>query len=604
MIGMLFDGAAIFGAVGFSERSQTAERNAEQLSRRAAALGARSGYASFGCAALGWVDRKPQCGAANHRWQISKLPLAVAGEIAAPSRVAKNMERAGDKYDWIVADHAASGGEFLKTLEGTFSLALWQERGAQLTLMTDRSGDGQLFYRQAADGLLFSSWLRLLAGPQCDLDRQSVQEFLRFFYVAPPRSIYKGISRIEPGHYLTVAHSGALTTHELDPIHGDERESANVDGADATLRQFQNLFEASIEQRIGGRRVGIFLSSGVDSATLMAGCQRIVANQVEAFTVGFDAPELDESAAARAYADCLGVPHRTLRFNSSDYLAAFEQNRREFDQPFADPASLPLTCAAGAAKQSVEVLTDGSGSDGLFGAPIPRHLRFPLEFSDRLPVALRRFIGACLSRGEIFGLASHSALFDYDEVEELFITWPGWSKSNLAELLGAPVSFQESGFYHAFRARRNSSAQQVFEAVAIYPPDDARFEAAALANIAMTLPYHDGELCRFVRRLPQSLRFHAGASKVLLQQLFGKYYPAPRQALKKRYFNFPLQSFLAEGDYALARRYLSVECLTRHGLVDTKRAGVWIDRHLAGDPSVLFKVWSLLVLHAWLDSRN
>ncbi len=600
---MLFDGAAIFGVVSFSEQSRAVERSAEQLSRRATRLGARSGYEFFGRAVLGWVDRKPQCGAANHRTQDLKMPMAVAGEIVSLSPLAENVARAGESYEWILAGHAAGGGEFLKTLDGTFSLALWQERGAQLTLMSDRSGDGQLFYRQAADGLLFSSWLRLLAEPECNLDSQSVQEFLRFFYITPPRSIYKGISRIEPGHYLTVA-NGALATHELEPIPTNERESASIDGADATLRQFQNLFEASIERRIGSRRVGVFLSSGVDSATLMAGCHRIHPEQVEAFTVGFDAPELDESAASRAYADCLGVPHTTLRFNSSDYLAAFEKNAREFDQPFADPATLPLTCAAGAAKASVEVLTDGSGSDGLFGAPIPRHLRFPLEFSAKLPEALRKLIGACLSGGERFGLGSHTALFDFDEVEELFITWPGWSKGDLKELLGVSVSFQESGFYRAFRARRNRGAQEIFEAVAIYPPDDARFEAAALANIAMTLPYHDADLCRYVRRLPQSFRFHDGASKILLQKLFGKYYGAPRDALKKRYFNFPLQSFLAEGDYALARRYLSVECMTRHGLVDPERADVWIDRYLAGDPSVLFKVWSLLVLHAWLDSRN
>ncbi len=603
-MGMLLDGAAIFGAVGFSERNGTAEREVEILSRRATALGAPSGYASFGRAALGWVDRKSHCGAANHRTQMLKLPLVVAGEIASPLAVAKNMERAQEIYDWIVDGHAAGGGEFLKKLDGTFSLALWQERGAQLTLITDPSGDGQLFYRKAADGLLFSSWLRLLAGPESDLDRQSVQEFLRFFYIAPPRSIYKGISRIEAGHYLTVSNDGALATHTLEAIHSHERDSASKERADVILRQFQSLFEASIERRIGSRRVGVLLSSGVDSATLMAGCHRLHPEQVKAFTVGFDAPELDESAAARAYADCLGVPHTTLRFTSSDYLAALEKNAREFDQPFADPATLPLTCAAAAAKERVEVLTDGSGSDGLFGAPIPRHLRFPLEFSDRLPVALRKFIGAGLSGVEFLGLASHAALFDFDDVEELFITWPGWSKSDLAELLGAPVRFQESGFYRAFHARRNIGAQAVFEAVAIYPPDDARFEAAALANIAITLPYHDGDLCRFVRRLPQSFRFHDGASKVLLQQLFGKYYPAPRPALKKRYFNFPLHLFLAEGDYALVRRYLSVECLNRHGLVDPKRAGVWIERFLAGDPSVLFKVWSLLVLHAWLDSRN
>ena len=125
-----------------------------------------------------------------------------------------------------------------------------------------------------------------------------------------------------------------------------------------------------------------------------------------------------------------------------------------------------------------------------------------------------------------------------------------------------------------------------------------------MVNLPIELPYHDVDLGDFIRRLPQPLRFQDGVTKILLRQLFHKYYSEYNAVLKKRYFTFPLHSFIADEDYALVRRFLSAECLTRHALVDPRGVARWIDRYLAGDQSLLFKIWSLLVLHAWIESRN
>lgn len=600
---MLFNGEAIFGVVDFTGQSHAARCQAEQLARRATELGAHSGYTIFGAAALGWISRKFDGGQCNALEREATLPVAVAGELFTVGAWQCQSSMPGKRYDWVVDGFQSDGVEFLNQLDGTFALALWQEPNRRLTLMTDRCGDGKLFFQKDADRLLFSSWLRLLGGPHHEIDRQSVHEFLRFLYIAPPRTIYHGIDCIEPGSVLRIS-LGASETSVLEPMSANPSETDRVDDAAETLQEFQMLFETSIRRRIGARRVGVYLSSGVDSATLLAGCEQVNPGGVEAFTVGFDTVELDESNAARAFANCLRVPHTILRYNFSDYRAVFPKLAREFDQPFADPACLPLASAADAVRERVDVICDGSGSDGLFGTEIPRHLQFSLDVSAKLPRVVRKSLGSLIKRTNFLNLHSYAALFDFDEPEELFVTWSGWSKRDLEKLSGGPVSFDQSGFYRLFRAKKHANPQQRFDAVGVFPPDDARFEAAAMVNVPIELPYHDVDLASFIRRLPQGLRFQDGVTKILLRRLFAKYYFEYNETLKKRYFTFPLHAFIADQDYALVRRFLSADCLTRHALVDSRCARHLVDRYLAGDQTLLFKIWSLLLLHAWLESRS
>ena len=95
-----------------------------------------------------------------------------------------------------------------------------------------------------------------------------------------------------------------------------------------------------------------------------------------------------------------------------------------------------------------------------------------------------------------------------------------------------------------------------------------------------------------------------GESKVLLKQLFAKYFPAKLRLIKKHYFNIPLSDLLAENNFEIIRTSLAREMILRHNLVDPEKAGMWLDRYMAGDGSLMFKVWALLVLHAWLDARR
>jgi asparagine synthetase B (glutamine-hydrolysing) len=118
------------------------------------------------------------------------------------------------------------------------------------------------------------------------------------------------------------------------------------------------------------------------------------------------------------------------------------------------------------------------------------------------------------------------------------------------------------------------------------------------------LPYHDLDLWTFVRNVPRQFRMAHNKTKVLLRWLFERYFGMGTEAAKKKYFNIPLANILSNSNFALIRQHLASENMNRHGFVDPKRAWPWIDRYLAGAEDLRFKVWALVMLHAWLDARD
>jgi asparagine synthase (glutamine-hydrolysing) len=574
------------------------------MANRAARLGVLVDQKSIGACVLGLVRRKCLDGGTFLEAKGGGCHAVTTGEVFHVDRSqAEEREQLG-KYQWLVEGYRVDGRNFFSRLHGTFAAAVWDEREHQLHLICDSRGDAHLFYRVIANSLVFASWMPLLAEPDQGLDGEAVKEFLRFFYISAPRTIYQGIARLEPGQCLTVA-NGQVTARWLDHISDESRGVTALVSGEEALDNFQKLFEAAVDRRVEHRRVGVFLSSGIDSSTLTVACQKINPGQVEAFTVGFDEPELDETHGARAFANFIGVPHRELRFSLTQYGNSFERMSRGFEQPYADPATPALILACEAMKDYAEVLLDGSGCDTLFGGVIPRHLWFSLVVSAKVPVALRSLISSSLRRRVFYRfLSRYVALFDFDELEELFITWWGWSKKELEELTGDTVSFEKSGFYRMFRTHQSMGAQHLYETLGVFPPEDCRFEAAALTDTTIGLPYYDRELFAYVRGLPQSFRISDGATKILLRELFARYFPSGAISCKKHYFNIPLQALLANSNFEIVREYLAPANLIRQGVVDSEKAWGWIRRYIAGDERLKFKIWSLLVLHGWLQERT
>ena len=528
------------------------------------------------------------------------------GEIFNLQELALELSGSCRRYpeedDFLVDGYRRWDENLLARLDGAFAAALWDQRKCKLILFCDRRSDVSLYYRVNADGIVFSSSLSLLAGQGAEIDRQAAKEFLRFLYIAPPRTIYANIQRLEPGHYLAVEHGRAVLQKLPSPLPSWSSINLNRMAEDEVVGTFDDLLKDSARRRVSGRRVGMLLSSGIDSATLAAVCQNF-ASEIIAYTVSFGDRESDEGDQARDLARQLGIAHETVNFQYPDYLRAFDQMISGFEQPLGDPASLPLIPACGLAVDRADVLIDGTGADGLFSSVMPRYLRFVFEFSARLPKPMRQSAERTSTFLETYGITKFAGLFDFDEPEELLITWRGWQRKELKSLFGEEIDFGESAFYRTVRDAEPDGAQAIYDAVAVFPPDDCRLASAELCGLPMYFPYHDVQVEEFIRALPRHWRYRKEESKVTLRRLYKNYFPERFWQTKKKYFTFPLQEFLARDDYRLVREHLSPSRLHSASLIATDRASPWIDRYVSGDDSLVFKVWSLLVLHAWVHGR-
>jgi hypothetical protein len=200
-------------------------------------------------------------------------------------------------------------------------------------------------------------------------------------------------------------------------------------------------------------------------------------------------------------------------------------------------------------------------------------------------------------------VAKYGALLDFGDAEELFVTWRAWSRKDLCQLMQRDVSLGESTVYRSFCSARCRGAQAVHDALDVFPPDDCRFEGSAESGLSFVFPYHDPVLNAYVKALPVGLRYSKEQSKILLRCLYRRYFPETLWGIRKHYFSVPVQEILSHRDYALVRDYLDNSTLEAADLVPAKTAMTWVRRFLAGDNTVTFKIWALLVLHAWLKCR-
>ena len=603
---MLLGNRAIFGALSLNGDEVAARRGSSAMHDYATVLGCATSRWRIGHLWLGLAARPPRPEPSQPPGEEPPPTAALAGELSngpdlaleltGSSRLAANPDRL------LSAAYRAWGLNLFARLDGTFAAALWDEPAQRLLLTCDRRGDAHIYYRLESDRLLFSSWCQLLAPFAKGLDRAAAREFLRFLYISPPRTIHDGISRLAPGSYL-LADTRSVTPQPLpDPLPAWSPADLSRRSTDDLVRIFEDLLLTAIRRRANEKAIAVFLSSGIDSATIAALCRRLRPDRVQAFTIGFDEPDLDETSAAAATATCLGLPHRVLSFGLDHYRQAFDLITSGFDQPVGDPASLPMTLAYLGAKDTADVFLDGCGSDSLFGLPIPRHLRFQLQIASRLPRPLRRALASALAHCP--PIERYARLFAFDHAEELLITWNGWTTRDLESLLGQPVDFTDTPFYRTFRKRRSQSAQQLFDTLYFHPPHYERLEAAALAERLVGFPYQDPHVRAFVGALPGHFRMAGANTKVLLRHLHARCFPPSLQPQTKRYFNIPLHRLLTAHHGELIHEHLTPDSLSRHALVDPDVAAPWIRRFTAGDQTLTFKVWALLVLHAWLDAQR
>lgn len=561
--------------------------------------GAGPGFEESSCTAVGedWMLRvksHDDCGLGQ--WEEGLVLISGQGFY--------DSENSGDKItaESVSQRYRQQGEAVAGCFDGSFVAVVWDAPQQRLSLWCDSAGSRLLYYYQAPDhSVWFASSLQLLMR---HLDRRPISklalaEYLRFLDISPPYTIYQDVFFLAPEKLAQV--KPGMQLQLTDKPSPGVIQFEKFSDFDSVVTAFDRRLKKFITNQIeSAPRLSSFLSGGIDSS-LVTAVAASLRPDVRAVTVGFADPRLDESPVARKITGHLGIAHEVMCFSQEEDLQAFEAFTSMVGSPFADPAIIPtFQCFEKTARTS-DLVLDGTGADTLIGMMPARHLRFILNYSARLPRNARRIIAGTLNfTGRT---RPYKDLFDFDDPIELMIRWKGWTKNEISELFGRPCDLSHTMFYQLFKdGFGNQTPYELYSSLMGNLPDDRIHQSRAMFGPEVTFPFFDHEIRSFVRSLPMEYRYSPGEPKKLFRHLLGRYIPQEIWDVPKHGFDYPFDKLMRYQDDYLIRKYLSPESMAGHGLFDVAMATDYIQRFLAGDRKLRFKVWALLVFQAWYEN--
>ncbi|WP_428393071.1 asparagine synthase (glutamine-hydrolyzing) [Lichenicoccus sp.] len=260
------------------------------------------------------------------------------------------------------------GPGYAARLRGMYAIAI-HERGTQnLTLSRDRFGIKPLYIAELPHGLAFASEPQALHAAglvRRGLRTQARDELLQLQFTTGRETIFPGIARVLPGETVRIAGGRIIDRQRIASMPAGPIEQ--IDEAAALERLDAALAESVALHCRSDVPYGLFLSGGIDSATVLHLMTRVASEPVRAFTAAFNAPgAADESEQATVLARATGARHELLRINAAMVWRHLPEIVACLDDPVADYAVIPTWLLARRAKQDVTVILSGEGGDELF----------------------------------------------------------------------------------------------------------------------------------------------------------------------------------------------------------------------------------------------
>ncbi len=518
----------------------------------------------------------------------------------------------------------------LDRCDGMFAFALWDRQAQRLHLARDRMGEKPLYYGWAGSTLMFASELKALVEHPSwlgEIDPAAVSAFMRYSYVPAPLSIYRGIAKLPPAHWLTFDLAnlrpgilpaprpywdakGIAERTAADPFDGD---------LDAAVDELDRLLTRSVERRmVADVPLGAFLSGGIDSSAVVALMQKVANRPVLTFTVGFGDARYDEAVQARAVARHLGTAHTEIRAEADAPLAAVEKLPQIYDEPFADKSQLPTVLLAALTRKHVTTALSGDGGDELFGG------------YGRYPIATRQW--ARLSRRSAFSRRAARWAFQHLPLRAInalssFGARPGRLGDKLYRMLADAANDAPERVLERLHARwrtvdapaapyrggsfanaavwpklEDIEARLMYADAATFLPDDilVKFDRASMAvGLEARAPLLSREIVEFAWSLPVGFRLADGESKRVLRRLAARYVPVELLDRPKQGFEPPLADWLRGPLKDWADDLLQPDALAEDGLLRPEPIMDAWREHRDGVRDRNGDLWNVLMYQAW-----
>jgi len=437
--------------------------------------------------------------------------------------------RTGSDTETLVHLYEQHGPEGWRLLRGMFACAIWDSRNKELTLVRDRFGKKPLYYSYLSAGLFFASELKCLrhAGVPLDIDRDALRLYFQFSYIPDPSTPFRAVRKLPAGSWLVYRADGSIRQGRYWKVPAPtEVVNEGLAEEDASARLREIIDEAVRVRMIADVPLGAFLSGGIDSSAVVASMALQSSGPVKTFSVGFEESAFNELQYASIVAAHYGTDHHEIVVRP-DAVKLVSGLVRHFDEPFGDESAVPTFIVSEFAARHVKVALSGDGGDELFGGYDSFLLTDRLRRWDRVPLAVRRFLGwlsetvpyAAYGKNYLRMVSRPTALDRYFESNYA----PYFLRQRLLQpewMLPADGAYYARAFADCLLPGNADILLQAmyFEATANLTGDMlVKIDRMAMANsLEVRCPLLDHRLAEFAAAIPSAWKLRNGRGKQIL----------------------------------------------------------------------------------------
>jgi asparagine synthase (glutamine-hydrolysing) len=573
------------GIAGFT-RSALPEGDTELLRRMGEAIAHRGPDAhgefldddiGFAHRRLAIIDlsadgKQPMCSACGRYVIVFNGEIYNFQELRAKYAEQGYVFRSRSDTEVILAAYSFHGEACLEHLHGMFALALWDKRRRTLFLARDRIGKKPLYWWHGGnDRLAFASELKsllLLPPIRPEIDQTAIVDYLKYLYIPAPKTIYRDIYKLPPGHSLTLRSGESPVIQE----YWDVKFAAN-DGLGfvaATEHLLDVIRQQTTLRMVADVPLGAFLSGGVDSSGVVALMAQNSTEPVRTCAIGFADQAFDETPYAREVAERYGASHHEYQVREN-LIETIQALPKYFDEPFADSSALPTYHVSRLARRAVTVALSGDGGDESFGG-YQKYVTELIECKARraAPRFLLRLLHSLTAEsdgGLRKKMASLSAAALTDPATGFYHSNTFVTDQQLTHILAPRVASFCRDYDPSEHTRRYWDKQQgadhvtrmLYTDLKTYLPGEVlvKVDRASMAHaLEVRSPLLDHSVVEFAATLPSRWKIAGKQKKIILRQAFSSLLPSDFLARRKQGFSVPLASWFRNELRPLTREML------------------------------------------------
>jgi asparagine synthase (glutamine-hydrolysing) len=566
-------------------------------------------------------------------------------ELRCDLKTRGHQFRSNTDTEVLIHGYEEWGVNLLSKLNGMFALALLDFRESEilpkLLLARDRLGIKPLYHTTIGDKLIFGSEIKsILLCPevQRQINLEALHRYLAFRWVPGPETLFKGVYKLMPGHYL-LWQDGRSTIHCYWDLKFDIDQTSSEE---ALIEELQGILSRSIARHlISDVPLGVFLSGGLDSSTILAVAAKLTREPMTAYTVAYPREDGrleqsdEDSKYARLVARHCGADYHEILLQP-DVVDLLPKVVWHLDEPVSDAAAISTYLICTAARSDAKVLLSGQGGDEVFAGyrvhlsyrlsemarhipefvrngPVRRILAALPWLQDKLPgvhpgliLAFHRYFDKLLREASLPPEQRYVAFQAYCSDHDLSQLYASGVRE---DLLGCIAGQRHLHYFDAVSSQDFVNRMLYVDTKTFLPELNLTYsdKLSMAASVELRVPFLDAELIEFAARVPARLKLRNLTTKYILKKAVSGVVPRAVIRRRKAGFGAPTRMWLRRDLPEMIDDLLSEHAIRQRGYLDPKEVRRLIEQDREGVEDYSYRVWMLLTLELWhrifLDGR-